>query len=316
MSDKKEFRNAELRAAQGEEFVLQGRACTYNQISSNELAPGLRERILPGAFSASLAAGQDVIALFNHQERSTLPLGRLSTGTLKVSDSPEGLDFRIALDRNNPYHQSVYSSVKRGDLSECSFCMVVEEDNFSDATIAGRAAQIRNVRRALLLDLSVVSSPFYGAGATNVDARAADANNVEARKRWLAEQQADWARRDRAHEIGMQVLHDIKLTSETRDMSDFASMRDKLQAEMCGYSYVGHDDDYVYGVSEDDEEDNSIYRFGYELDAQGNVTLHEASRTQFTQAEVSGAVRSAVCAAFEERDLKFRMQAASGRTVR
>lgn len=316
MSNKTEYRNYAIRAADGEAFVLAGRAVSYNEISSNELAPGIRERILPNCFADFLATGVDVKALFNHQEMSTLPLGRTANGTLKIADGPEGLDFRIQLDRSNGFHQSVYASVKRSDLSEMSFGFVCLDEDFQNGfTRDGKACTVRNVRKATLTDVSVVTRPFYGDGATNVDARSAGAV-VNPVAKWLADQQADWKRQERAHELGLQIIREANPVSEKRGMEDFASMRDKLQEAMPGYCHVGHDDDYAYGVSEDDEDDSSIYRFGYELDKEGHVTLDTASRTKFTSAEVSGAVRSAVYTAFKERDLKVRMRSASGRTTR
>jgi len=229
MSTKIEHRNYAIRAADGEEFVLAGRAVSYNEISSNELAPGVRERVMPSCFADFLATGADVKALFNHQEMSTLPLGRTANGTLKIADGPEGLDFRIQLDRTNSFHQNVYASVKRGDVSECSFGFICEADDFQDGyTKDGRACRIRNVRKASLTDVSVVTRPFYGDGATNVDARSAGAV-VNPTAKWLAEQQADWKRQERAHEIGLQILRDkVAPEKDKRDMSDFASMRDKL----------------------------------------------------------------------------------------
>ena len=315
MATKTEYRNYAIRAAEGEEFVLAGRAVSYNEISSNELAPGIRERVLPNCFADFLATGADVKALFNHQEQSTLPLGRLANGTLRIADGPEGLDFRIQLDRTNGFHQNVYASVKRGDVNECSFGFVCEDDDFQDGyTRDGKACTIRNVRKATLTDISCVTRPFYGEGATGVAARSADNTSVEARKRWLEQQQEDWKRQERAHEIGLQVLRDANLV-EKRGNEDFYSMRDKIQSAMPGYCCVGHDDDYACGVSETDEEDDSLYRFSYSLDEQGHVVMDNDSRVAMKPAEVSS-VRSAVEAAFADRELRARMRSAAGISVR
>lgn len=311
MSNKIEHRSYAIRAAEGEEFVLAGRAVSYNQISSNELAPGLRERIMPGCFADSLASGRDVKALLNHQS-TALPLGRLANGTLKIADSPEGLDFRIQLDRLNTFHQQVYASVRRADISECSFAFQCEDDDIQDGyTNDGERCQIRNVRKAALLDLSIVNTPFYGAGATQVDARSAGAV-VNPAAKWLADQQGDWARRDKAHQIGMQVLRDLKVApKEKRGNEDFMSMRDQLQAALPSYKVVGSDDDYVYAVDENEDE-ACVYRFGYELDADGHVTLDEASRTRLTTNEISSVrcagLYDAAYAAFRQRDFDSRMR--------
>jgi len=176
----------QIRASQGEEFVLAGRALSYSEVSSNELAPGVRERVMPGCFKASLASGSDVKALLNH-DVSSLPLGRLQNGTLKLTDSDTGLDMRVQLDKNNSQHRDVYASVKRGDISEMSFAFTVDDEDLEDGEYEGQRCKVRNIRKAALHDVSVVTSPFYGAGATSVSARTAGGDtgafDTEMRKR-------------------------------------------------------------------------------------------------------------------------------------
>src|SRR5579863_6120525 len=168
-----EKRNCEIRASQGDEMALVGRALSYKEISSNELCPGLRERIMPGAFAKSLASGQDVKAYLNHDSKG-LPLGRLGNGTLKLTDSDEGLDMRVQLDPEQQLHRDIYASVKRRDIHEMSFAFISEDEDLSAETYQGQPCQVRNVKQAQLLDVSVVCEPFYGADATSVSARSAD----------------------------------------------------------------------------------------------------------------------------------------------
>lgn len=174
MSDqRKATRIFEIRAAQGEEFVLAGRALSYNEISSNEIIPGVREKIMPGAFKRSIASGNPVFALLNHDMKA-LPLGRTDNSTLSIKDSDEGLDFRVQLDKNNTGHRDVYAAVQRKDIRECSFQFCCEDETFEDARYGGRPTVVRCVRQAELIDISVVLAAFYGKGATSVSARAAD----------------------------------------------------------------------------------------------------------------------------------------------
>jgi hypothetical protein len=64
--------------------------------------------------------------------------------------------------------------VKRGDLSECSFAFIVDgEDGQSFSSPDRNGLLTRTIKRAKLLDVSVVASPAYGNGATSVDARSA-----------------------------------------------------------------------------------------------------------------------------------------------
>jgi hypothetical protein len=169
-----EIRSFELRAAADEDFALEGTAVSYDCLSQD--LGGFRERIMPGAFTRSLKEGADVKCLMNHDPNFLL--GRTKSGTLQLKDSRTGLGFRCQLDKNNSAHRDVYASVKRGDLSECSFAFIVPQggDAFDEATQDGKRFLRRTVMEAALRDVSVVVDPAYNAdGATSVDARTADA---------------------------------------------------------------------------------------------------------------------------------------------
>jgi len=204
---KTESRSFEVRAAKGKDFVLEGRAVSYNQVSSNELAPGCREQFAPGAFTKSLAEGRgtDLVCLLNH-DMQALPLGRVSNKTLQVSDGKDGLDFCCQLDKTNPAHQAVFASVSRGDISQCSFSFTEPVDVFTPGTYEGEDCTVRTVTSAELIDVSVVTLPFYGGDATSVAARAAaavDNSGLLAKVLALPEQ---WAREERIHKANVAVL--------------------------------------------------------------------------------------------------------------
>jgi HK97 family phage prohead protease len=165
--------NASLRAeSQGDELCLRGYAARFN-VLSHPLPQGFREQIQPGAFKRSLAAGDDVVCTFNHDESRIL--GRRSSGTLKVAEDDKGLAFRCQLDKNQVAHRDLHASVKRGDISDCSFAFnVVGEDgeDFSDGKDEnGQRCVVRSLRNVKLHDVSVVTHPAYP--QTSVDARAA-----------------------------------------------------------------------------------------------------------------------------------------------
>lgn len=329
MSAKIEVRSLQIRAAQGEEFVLAGRALSYNEISSNELAPGFRERIMPGAFADSLASGRDVKALLNHDSRG-LPLGRLANGTLKISDSVERLDFKIQLDRNNTSHCDVYASVKRGDLSECSFAFVCEEEDATEGyTKDGQRCLIRNVRKAQLQDVSVVASPVYGDNATFVDARNVDAWKTSVRARLAAINEkfesTIWSIRTEARlkavdaDMKKQPGKAADPVNESLDEyaanDEFFSMRlqDALNRAHGKYRVVGRSDSYLYAVDADEEE-SAVHRWAYSCDANGDPIIDQASKAQMTAPEVS-AVRGLSTVLEQrraDRALRFRMQVAAG----
>ena len=151
----------ELRAA--ENFVLEGVAVSYDTPSAPiGGAGGFIETIKAGAFTRSLASGADVKALVNHDPNQIL--GRRKNKTLTLSDSGTDLSFRCQLDQRNSEHQSVYASVKRGDMDECSFAFVATKQQWN----SDRSR--RTIVEADLFDVSVVAYPAYPAG-TSVQAR-------------------------------------------------------------------------------------------------------------------------------------------------
>jgi HK97 family phage prohead protease len=137
---------------------------------------GFVERIAPGAFARSLAnKSQDVKCLYNHN--SDCVLGRLQNGTLTLTDSPYSLDFSCQLDEKQQAHKDLYYAVKRGDISECSFAFAIDRDGaspgekFDSICTANGTTTLRTVLAASLFDVSAVTNPAYGNGATQVNAR-------------------------------------------------------------------------------------------------------------------------------------------------
>jgi HK97 family phage prohead protease len=167
-----ETRTISLELRAGPAFEVAGRAASYNHLS-NDLG-GFVERLQPGCFKRSLAAGTDVKCLVNHDSNQIL--GRLANKTLSLEDTNDGLNFRCKLNPDSQAHRDLYASVKRGDLSECSFAFGVDDggddfDSIVDPNFAGRSIKRRTIRSAKLFDVSVVASPAYGNGATQVNAR-------------------------------------------------------------------------------------------------------------------------------------------------
>jgi HK97 family phage prohead protease len=163
---------ASLRAeSQGDEMCLVGYAARFNT-KSHPLPAGFTETIAPGAFSRSLASGQDVVCTFNHS--SDHVLGRTKSGTLRVAEDDKGLKFRCQLDPNQQSHRDLHASVRRGDIQDCSFAFVDNGDGstFDEGTDEnGQRCILRTVRNVKLKDVSVVTHPAYS--GTSVDARAA-----------------------------------------------------------------------------------------------------------------------------------------------
>ncbi len=241
MNSKLEYRtSATLRAASNSAFELAGLAAAYNKLSGN--IGGFREQIAPGAFKRTLASNPDVLCCLNHDVSKLL--GRTSSGTLSLSDSPEGLRFICRLDPNQQSHKDLYSSVKRGDLSECSFAFSTPDggDRWDDAKDEnGQRFTRRTLTNVNLHDVSVVTNPAYP-GSTSVGARSA-AVIVPARHQVSLEEQyrrqtgreyvSDEQLRTRLDILGMQVRADARTLAadkQLRERVEAAGLRIQVDA--------------------------------------------------------------------------------------
>jgi HK97 family phage prohead protease len=165
----------ELRAADAAKFEVSGYAASFNTLSRD--LGGFREQLAPGCFKRSLAEGTDVKCLFNHD--ANVVLGRVGNKTLSVSEDARGLKFTCQLNPASQQHRDIYESVKRGDVSQCSFAFQVrsteDEEWDEDKDERGSRFVRRTIRNCDLLDVSAVTYPAYSEGnATSVQARSAD----------------------------------------------------------------------------------------------------------------------------------------------
>ena len=156
---------------------LIGLAVPYNK-SSRVIVENRRaftERVMPGAFAAVLGRGDDILFLADHDKSKVL--GRSRTGTLKLSDTPEGLRFSVDLP-DTQAARDVLALATRGDLGGASIQFIATRETWNaDKTQ-------RTVHEARLIEISAVSSwPAY---VTPVHARAAEqAEKLTARGRRL-----------------------------------------------------------------------------------------------------------------------------------
>jgi HK97 family phage prohead protease len=226
----KETRSFELRAS-ADEGVLTGRAVAYNTLSSpmpsHEKGVMFREQVKPGAFAKSLAS-DDQTADFNHDDKS-LPLGRKSAGTLKLVDSPTGLDFRIQLDAKQQAHRELYSAVKRGDVRSCSWAFVPNDDGEKWSEDPEQRGQfIRTLTSCKLFAISIVNNPAYPVG-TSVSARAA-VQSFSAQlfrgKKSVNQVRAETAARNK---ISVTALEDAELRLKARQQAAVMDAQNKTE---------------------------------------------------------------------------------------
>lgn len=133
-----------------------GHAAVFNKFSEDMF--GMKERILPGAFTKTLREA-DIRALWNHNP--DFPLGRMrgkDSDTLKLHEDNKGL----AVDLKPPdttYARDLMESIRRGDVDQMSFGFMVvrEEWTFTSAN----KPDIRDLHEVSLFDVSPVTFPVY-----------------------------------------------------------------------------------------------------------------------------------------------------------
>lgn len=159
----------EVRAQQNEEHgaFIDGRAIVCN--SATDMG-WYDEIIADGALDHTDL--RDVRLLVNHNT-SMIPLARSrnnnenSTMQLTVVDGG-GMDIRADLDtENNAEAKSLYSAVKRGDISGMSFMFIVAGDKWDNVDSDHPTRTITDIRQ--VLEVSAVTWPAYE--ATSLEAR-------------------------------------------------------------------------------------------------------------------------------------------------
>lgn len=151
------FRSSELRVTpSGDGNTLTGYIAVTDQ--PTEMFPGYIEVLKRGCFSETLSssADNDVVALINHDDDA--PVGRLSAGTLALSEDSKGLAFSLNLP-NTTRANDLKVSVARGDVTGCSFGFVCPDSTYTEAP---DGTVTRSVNVVDLIEVSVgVTFPAY-----------------------------------------------------------------------------------------------------------------------------------------------------------
>lgn len=154
-----------------EDNTLTGLASVYNTPTVKTDARNFR--IMPGAFAQVMQ--QDVVALFNHNP--DLVLGRVSAGTLRLSDESNGLRFAVDLP-DTQTGRDVRTLVARGDVNGASFSCLI-----SDFELEGGTTLVTGISD--LFDVGPVTYPAFD--ATSVELHSVKPkDDVEVTKSGLA----------------------------------------------------------------------------------------------------------------------------------
>jgi len=157
-SDQQEYRvlsaeGLELRATSDGPGTLTGYAAKFDKDSVD--LGWFIERIRPGAFADALKTS-DVRGLVNHD--ANMLLGRTSAGTLRLEENAIGLRFDLDLPDTQP-GRDIAESVKRGDITGCSFAFTTKEDDWQYTDDGPDRREIIEVKE--LFDVGPVTYPAY-----------------------------------------------------------------------------------------------------------------------------------------------------------
>jgi HK97 family phage prohead protease len=87
------------------------------------------ETVLPKAFKRTLGNDPDVVFRTEH---GSMPLGRTSSGTLRLGEDERGLWYEVDLNPSDPDVAALVPKIQRRDLTESSFAFRCIEDLWSD----------------------------------------------------------------------------------------------------------------------------------------------------------------------------------------
>lgn len=155
----------------GDEKHITGYFSVFDDVY--EIAPGMTESVAPGAFSNTLSG--DIRALVNHD--ATLVLGRTGAHTLELREDSHGLWGDITINPNDGDAMNLYSRVRRGDVSQCSFGFDIVKQ---DTEVRENGDVHWTIREVKLYEVSPVTFPAYE--STNISARSAERDEIKARR--------------------------------------------------------------------------------------------------------------------------------------
>lgn len=159
MPMKREYRQiktSQLRARQDGKGI-EGYAAVFNKVSED--LGWFRETVKPGAFQRCLGTNPDVRCLFNHEASAVL--GRTTSGTLRLTEDRTGLHFDCDMP-DTQMARDLRTSIERGDIDQCSFGFIVQEQNWLESKDKeGKIQTTRELVDVDLFDVSVVTYPAY-----------------------------------------------------------------------------------------------------------------------------------------------------------
>lgn len=157
---------------------LNGRAIAYDQWTMIGKAErgGFREKVNSKALTKTVADG-DMVLLDNHD--AAKPLARKSAGTLTLSNTGSGLDWRTQNIADTTYAQDAVKNAKAGNYGGCSFGFDIVRDKWG---VGEDGIEEREILEAKVPEISICTFPAYG--NTSVSARDQVSSAMECRARF------------------------------------------------------------------------------------------------------------------------------------
>lgn len=145
----------EIRTAADGTVGLHGYAAVFDSEAFDEV-------IRSGAFSRTLTQRDNVRLLVNHEG---VPVASTGAGTMSLAVDERGLVVDVPnLDLSNPTVQELVSAMSRGDIDQMSFAGYFLDAKRNDLGL-------REVREVQLLDVSVVTFPWYDETSVTLNSR-------------------------------------------------------------------------------------------------------------------------------------------------
>lgn len=156
---------SEISRGEGTGRVLRGLIPYNSPTQIFEKGKAFREVIRPGAFARALGGNKDVIATFNHSPDRLL--GRTASGTVRLTDSPEGLRYEVDLPESAA---DVRELLSRGDLRGSSFTAFPMPKGGDKWTAPASRSELplRELLALELVELGPVVFPAYPSSGAEV----------------------------------------------------------------------------------------------------------------------------------------------------
>ncbi|KAF1690196.1 HK97 family phage prohead protease [Pseudoxanthomonas taiwanensis] len=135
-----------------------------------------REVIAPGAFARTLSENRDILALVDHDPGKVL--GRTRSGSLELSETAQGLAYRITLP-DTTAGRDLRALAERGDLGGVSIGFIATRDSWD--------GDLRTLHEVELHEISIVQAhPAYPTTTVSLRSRQpGDRDRLGVLRYWL-----------------------------------------------------------------------------------------------------------------------------------